>query len=140
MGNPLSPVPSTFFLEHVESDLIVLFQGLKPYFFVRYIDDILAAAVSNFILSSFLSFLNSFYPSLKFTYQFEVDYIISFLDALIIRSRDSLKFNIFVILPIRTLIFFSFLLLSSFFYEVKRCRNGVQFEQICPHVSTTSAI
>ena len=54
MGNPLSPVLSNFFLEHVETELLSAFSGSKPFFFVRYVDDILAVVHSDFNLASFV--------------------------------------------------------------------------------------
>ena len=95
MGNPLSPVLSNFFLEHVESELLPKFSGSKPFFFVRYVDDILAAVHSDFDLTSFLCFVNSLYPSLKFSFEWESNLCIPFLDVLIIRSLDTLKFKVF---------------------------------------------
>ena len=95
MGNPLSPVLSNFFLEHVETELLSAFSGSKPFFFVRYVDDILSAVHSDFNLASFLSFLNSLYPSLKFSFEWESNRCIPFLDVLIIRSLNSLKFKVF---------------------------------------------
>jgi hypothetical protein len=95
MGNPLSPVLANFFLEHVESELIPSFPGSKPFFFVRYVDDILAAVDAKFDLNPFLTFLNSFYPSLNFTFEWETNSCMPFLDVLIIRSQTHLTFKVF---------------------------------------------
>ena len=95
MGNPLSPVLANIFLEHVETELIPSFTGSKPFFFVRYVDDILAAVNSSFDLDSFLAFINFLYPTLNFTFEWEVNSAIPFLDVLITRSPSHLKFKVF---------------------------------------------
>ena len=68
MGNPLSPVLANFFLEHVESELLPSFSGIRPLHWFRYVDDCLAVVSSSFDQVAFLNFINSLYPSLNFTF------------------------------------------------------------------------
>ena len=95
MGNPLSCVLANLFLEHVESELLPAYKGINPLLWKRYVDDVLCLVSPDFDLDHFLSFINSFYPSLKFTYEWSVDGKISFLDILIHNCKTSIKFDIF---------------------------------------------
>ena len=95
MGNPLSPVLANLFLEHIESDILPTYDNVKPSFWYRYVDDILCLVDNDFDLTDFLSFINNLYPSLNFTFEWESDGKISFLDVLIHNYHDHLKFSVF---------------------------------------------
>ena len=95
MGNPLSCVLANLFLEHVESELLPQYNGNKPIFWKRYVDDILCLVSPEFDLEHFQKFINSLYPSLKFTHEWSVNAKISFLDILIHNCKTCLKFSIF---------------------------------------------
>ena len=95
MGNPLSPVLANLFLEYVESELIPLYSGSKPIFYVRYVDDVLAIVDSNFSLDPFLNYMNSLFPTLKFTYEWDSPDSIPFLDVLILKRSSSPAFKVF---------------------------------------------
>ena len=95
MGNPLSCVLANLFLEHVESELLPLYKGVSPIFWKRYVDDCLSLVSEDFDLDDFLNFINSFYPSLKFTYEWSKNGKIPFLDILIQNCNTHLKFDIF---------------------------------------------
>ena len=95
MGNPLSCVLANLFLEHIESELLPGFNGIKPLFWKRYVDDVLCMVSPEFDLDDFLNFINSFYPSLKFTFEWSSDGKISFLDILIHNCKSCLKFDVF---------------------------------------------
>ena len=71
MGNPLSPVLASLFLEHVESEMLPGYSGVQPIFWKRYVDDVLSLVSKNFDLENYLDFINSLYPTLKFTYEWE---------------------------------------------------------------------
>ena len=86
MGNPLSPVLANFFLEHVESEFLSTYPGVLPNLWLRYVDDVLAFVDDSFNLGNFLSFINSRYPSLEFSYEWEVNNSIPFLDVNIIKN------------------------------------------------------
>ena len=95
MGNPLSPVLANIFMEHVESELLPLYTGPSPIFWKRYMDDILCLCPQDFNLNNFLKFINSLYPSLKFTYEWGQNNTIPFLDILIHNCYRCLKFEVF---------------------------------------------
>ena len=65
MGNPLSPVLANFFLEHVESEFLPLYVGVKPLLWLRYVDDILCLIPHDFNIDSYLYFLNNIFDLLK---------------------------------------------------------------------------
>ena len=95
MGNPLSPVLAGFFLEHIETEFLPLYTGVQPVFWYRYVDDILCLVPCDFHLDGFLNFINSFYPSLKFTFEWEVKNQIPFLDVLIHKFNTGIKFSVY---------------------------------------------
>ena len=95
MGNPLSPIISGLFLEHVESELLPLYDDVSPLLWKRYVDDILCLVSSSFNLEKYLQFLNSLYPSIKFTYELEENGVIPFLDVLIHNVCSCLKFSVY---------------------------------------------
>ena len=95
MGNPLSCVLANLFLEHVESELLPLYKGISPIFWKRYVDDCLSLVSDDFDLNDFLNFINSFYPSLKFTFEWSKNRKIPFLDILIENCDTHLKFDVF---------------------------------------------
>ena len=88
MGNPLSPVLANLFLEHIESELLPLYSGVQPTFWKRYVDDVLCMVPHNFDLNSFLIFINGFYSTLHFTFEWEKDDRISFLYVCIHKFGD----------------------------------------------------
>ena len=71
------------------------YTNVKPLFWYRYVDDILCLVDSDFDLDNFLCFINNIYSSLKFTYEWENEGKISFLDVLIHNCNDHLKFSVF---------------------------------------------
>ena len=95
MGNPLSPVLASLFLEHVESEMLPGYSGVQPIFWKRYVDDVLSLVSKNFDLENYLDFINSLYPTLKFTYEWESNNKIPFLVVLIHNCRSRLKFSVF---------------------------------------------
>ena len=54
-----------------------------PKFYLRYVDDILAAFENQPDSFNFLSFLNNRHPNIKFTMEKQIKYSVAFLDALI---------------------------------------------------------
>lgn len=95
MGSPLSPLLANFFLEMVESEHLCNYSHSLPKFWGRYVDDVLAIIPDDFDLPDFLAFINSFFPSLKFTIEMEKDKTIPFLDILIERLGNSFKFRVY---------------------------------------------
>ena len=95
MGNPLSPVLASIFLEHVEEELIPTFSGVRPHLWLRYVDDVLSLVPKEFDLHSFVSFINSLYPTLKFSFELETCDSIPFLDVLIKKVCSTLRFSVY---------------------------------------------
>ena len=95
MGCPLSSFLANMFLEHVESELLPKYNGVKPTFWWRYVDDVLSLVPLNFNLDHFLNFLNNIYPSLKFTFEWECEHKIPFLDVMIHNLETKLSFSVY---------------------------------------------
>ena len=95
MGSCLSPILAGFFLEHVESEMLPLYAGSQPLFWKRYVDDVLCLVSKNFNLQEYLKFINSLYPSLNLTYEWQKEDKIPFLDVLIHNCKSHLKFSVY---------------------------------------------
>jgi hypothetical protein len=93
MGNPLSPFLADIFMSKFETDLRK--QSNFPKIWLRYVDDIFAIIDKDFNLDTFLQQINSQYTSIKFTYEKETDGKLPFLDLLIKRIDNNLKFEIY---------------------------------------------
>ena len=91
MGSPLGPTLANAFMCHFEKKwLEECPQEYKPLFYRRYVDDIFVLFSSSEHLTSFLSFMNSRHPNIRFTKEEEQNDSLSFLDILV--SRDVGKF------------------------------------------------
>jgi len=66
-----------------------------PKILVRYVDDIFAIVDETFNIDFFHQQINSQYPSIKFTYEKEVDGKLLLLDLLVKRVDNQLKFEIY---------------------------------------------
>lgn len=95
MGSPLSPILANIFLEHVEKDLLPLYTGVQPTLWLRYVDDVLALIPADFCVDSFGGYINSLYPTLNFTWEWESEGIIPFLDVKIHKCTKCLRFSIY---------------------------------------------
>ena len=67
MGSPVAPVLANIFMGFHESKWLNEYNLNKPKFYLRYVDDILAAFDNEQDSLNFLSFLNNRYPNIKFT-------------------------------------------------------------------------
>ena len=94
MGNSLSPVISTLYMEFFESRLLPHICNFElPWF--RYVDDILCLWPVDRDPSDFLLKLNGLVPSISFKLEKEVNGCLPFLDTLIIRSDNGFKFKVY---------------------------------------------
>ena len=94
MGNPLSPLLSGLYMEFFERRYLP--QILPCYvLWVRYVDDIFCAWPADKDVDSFLSSLNSFVPSIKFTLEVEENGQLPFLDVMVHRTDRSFKFAVY---------------------------------------------
>ena len=80
MGSPLAPVFANIFLGFYESKWLNEYYFNKPKFYLRYVNDILAAFEKEQVSLNFLNFLNNKHPNTKFTIGKQVNNSIVFLD------------------------------------------------------------
>ena len=82
MGFPLAPVYAIIFLGFHESNWLNEYHLNKLKFYLRHIDDILAA-FDNEQDSLLLNFLNNKHPNIKFTIEKQLNHSIAFLNVFI---------------------------------------------------------
>ena len=80
MGSPLAPVLANIFMGFHESNEYNL---NKPKFYLRYVDDILAAFDNEQDSLNVLNFVNNRHPNIKFTIEKHINHSIAFLDVFI---------------------------------------------------------
>ena len=80
MGSPLAPVLANIFMGLPESKWLNEYNLNKPKFYLRYVDDILAAFDNE---QDSLNFLNNSHPNIKFTIEKQNNHSIAFLDVFI---------------------------------------------------------
>ena len=85
MGSPLGPTMANIFMGKNEKDWIDGYQGQKPLFYRRYIDDIFCAFENETQVSSFFEYLNTRHSNIKFTLEKENQGALPFLDVLVKR-------------------------------------------------------
>ena len=83
MGFLLAPVLANVFMDFYKSKWLNEYNLNKRKFYVRYVDDILAAFDKEQDLLNFLNFLNNKHPNIKFTTEKQVNHSIAFLDVFI---------------------------------------------------------
>ena len=83
MGSPLAPVLANIFLGFFESKWLNEYNLNKPKFYLRYVDDILAAFDKEEDSLNFLNFLNKRHPNIKFTIEKQTNHSIAFPDVFI---------------------------------------------------------
>ena len=83
MGSPLALVLAYIFIGFHESKWLNEYNINKPKFYLRYVDDILAAVDNEQDPLSFLIFLNNRHPNIKFTIEKQINHSMTFLDEFI---------------------------------------------------------
>ena len=83
MGSSLAPVLANIFMDFYKSKWLNEYNLNKPKFYLRYVDDILAAFEKEQDSLNFLNFLNNKQPNIKFTLEKQVNHSIAFLDIFI---------------------------------------------------------
>ena len=83
MGSPLDPVLANIFMGFYESKWLNEYNLNKSKFYLRYVDDILAAFEKEQDSLNFLNFLNNTHPNTKFTLEKQFNHSIVFLDVFI---------------------------------------------------------
>jgi hypothetical protein len=94
MGSPLSCILANIFMSHFE----FLAQQSLSYFprvWIRYVDDVFAIFNKNEDINNFTRQLNSIYPSIKFTFEIEINKQLPFLDLLVIKNDKNIEFDIY---------------------------------------------
>lgn len=93
MGSPLSPIIADIFMEDLENNLLERSEK-KPKLFVRYVDDIFIIwEHGDDELLKFFELANKQHQNIKFTIELENDRTLPFLDTLVIRTDNKLKFK-----------------------------------------------
>ena len=85
MGSPLAPVLTNIFMGFHESKWLDEYTLKKPKFYLRYVDDILAAFDNE---HDSLNLLNNRHPNIKFTMEKQNNHSIAFLDVFISRINN----------------------------------------------------
>ena len=83
MGSHLAPILAIIFMSFYKSKWLNEYNLNKPKFYLRYVDDILAAFDNEQDSLNFFNFLNNRHPNIKFTIEKQVNHSIAFLDVFI---------------------------------------------------------
>ena len=83
LGSPLAHVLANIFMGFYKSKWLNEYHLNKPKFYLRYVDDILAAFDKEQDSLNFLNFLNKKHPNIKFTIEKQINHSIAFLDVFI---------------------------------------------------------
>ncbi|XP_065204080.1 uncharacterized protein LOC135834170 [Planococcus citri] len=94
MGNPLSPFMADIFMGHLETKLKEIEKDFPKICF-RYVDDIFSIVPEDFNINGFLETMNKQYATIKFTYEYENNQQLPFLDILITRKDNKLEYDIY---------------------------------------------
>ena len=116
MESPLAPVRPNIFMGFYESKWLNEYNLNKPKFYLRYVDDILAAFYKEQDSLNFLNFLNKRHPNIKFTIEKQITHSIAFPDAFISGiNNQNLTLQTYHKLIFKLLNFKSF---TSFSYKI----------------------
>ena len=94
MGSSLAPVLANIFMGFHKSKWLNEYNLNKPKFYLRQVDEILAAFGNEQDSTIFLKFLNNKHPNIKFTIEKQISDSIAFLDVFISGiNNQNLKFH-----------------------------------------------
>jgi hypothetical protein len=93
MGAPLAPVVADIFMAHMETSLMDQLMEIGVCEWHRYVDDTFVLIEPTTNVVDVLSILNSFHPSIKFTYEVEANRSLPFLDVRVTRSPERQTFE-----------------------------------------------
>ena len=82
MRSPLAPVLVNTFMGFYKSKWLNEYNLNKPKFYLRYVDEILAAFDKEQDSLNFLNFLNTRQPNIKFMIEKQINHSIAFLDGI----------------------------------------------------------
>ena len=83
MGSPLAPVLANIFVGFYEPKWLNEYNLIKSKFYLRYVDDIVAAFYKEQDSLNFLNILNRTHPNIKFTIEKQINHFKAFLDVFI---------------------------------------------------------
>ena len=83
MGSPLASSLANIFMGFYKSKWLNEYNLNKPKFYLRYVDDILAAFDKEQDSLNFSNFLNKRHPNIKFLIEKQINHSIAFLDVFI---------------------------------------------------------
>ena len=115
MGSPLAPALANIFMDFNKTKWPDEYNLNKPKFYLRYVDDILAAFHNE---QDSLNFLNNRHPNIKFTTEKQINHFITFLDVVISGiNKQDLTFQTYH-KSTYTGLFFNFKSFTSFSYKI----------------------
>ena len=94
MGSPLSAVLACLYMEMLESDSFLRIMG-RGCTWLRYVDDVLVVMPEQTNVDNKLRMLNNVNNDIQFTVEMENENKIPFLDTLIERSNEEVKFSVY---------------------------------------------
>ena len=94
MGSPLSAVMANLFMEALEKDQLMDILGEGAHWY-RYVDDILAIIPETADTDEILRRLNNVNNRIQFTVENELEKKLPFLDTLIRRRDDGIRFSVY---------------------------------------------
>ena len=94
MGSPLAPTLANLFMGYHETNWLSQFEGTKPTFYRRYVDDIFATFTNENDANTFFDYLNNRHTNIKFTKEYNKNCEIPFLDILI-NNKEDLKTTVY---------------------------------------------
>ena len=83
MGSSLAPIRANIVMSFQESTWLNEYNLNKPKFYLKYVDDILAAFNNEQDSLIFLNFLNNRHPNIEFTIEKQINHFTAFLDVFI---------------------------------------------------------
>lgn len=96
MGSPLGPTFANIFMCNFENNFLNNCPiDFKPTFYKRYIDDTFLLFKNKTHAHSFLTYINSLHPNIKFTIETEQENKLSFLDISISRTGPNFSTSVF---------------------------------------------
>ena len=99
MGSPLAPALANIFMGFYESKWLNEYNFNKPKFYLRYVDDILAAFDKEQDSLNVLIFLNKRHPNIQFMIEKQINHSIAFLDVFDLGSdNENLTLQLYILI------------------------------------------
>ena len=115
MGSPLTSVLAIVFMGFYDSKWLNEYNLNNPNFYLRFVDDILAAFDNEQDSLSFLDVLNKRHPTIKFTIEKKINHFIAFPDVSILGTNNQ---NLTCHKSTYTGLFLNFKRFTSFSYKI----------------------